>query len=105
MEKKLKNSYSCLDLPYNATEEEVVTRETALVKILKSKEHEENVSCEKEIDRIEKSSKYILDNIKNNGIPKEEFHRFEASKESVGAMFIIFVFVLVLCFFSFYIIL
>ena len=37
MEKNLKKSYQCLDLSYNATIDEVETREKALIKILTSK--------------------------------------------------------------------
>ena len=103
MKKSLKRCYRCLDLPYDATEEEVISRENALVKILKSEALEKNISQNKKIKEVQNSSKVIIENIKNNGIPKEEFHRFECSNESIVALIIVCVFFAMVCFFSFYI--
>ncbi len=104
MEKELKNCYKCLDLPYSATIEEVETREKALSKILLAKSGYEQKS-EKEISKVKYSADYIVENIKKNGIPKEEFHRFDSSKESIISLLIILVFVGLICFFSFYVLL
>ena len=103
MKKSLNKCYLNLDLPYSASIEDVLSREKALIKILQSKEKEKNISCEKEIQEIEFSAKAIVENIKVNGIPNEKEHRFEASNESIFGLFVVFAFVALICFFSFYI--
>lgn len=103
MNKDLKKCYECLDLSFNATTDEVKVREKALIKIYNNKALEKGVSCDKEKGLIETSAHTIIENIKKNGIPKEETHRFECSWKSVGILSIILVFVAIICFFSFYI--
>lgn len=102
MEKELKNSYFRLDLQYSATIEDVEARQKALVKILTLEEKEKNVSKKKEIEQVKDDCALIIENIKNNGIPKEKCHRFEASNESIFGLLIVFAFVFIICFFSFY---
>ena len=101
MERELKKSYKCLDLPYNATAEEVETRQKALTKMLSVESEKRGISCEKELMEIQIASKMILENIKNNGIPQEEYHKFQVSNESIISLLIIFFFVGVICVFSF----
>lgn len=103
MEKNLKKSYYYLDLPFNATVEDVQTREKALIKILKAEEKEKNISKQKEILTVKNSAITIIENIKNNGIPKEESHRFESSTESIIILLLVLLFAGSLCFYSFYI--
>lgn len=105
MEKNLKKCYHCLDLPYNATADEVETRKNALVKILNSKAEEKNKSYTKEIEKIENSAGLILTNIKNNGISEKVNHCFESSTESIICLLIVLAFVGAICFFSFSILL
>jgi len=105
MDKKLNKCYLVLDLPYSATIDDVMSRERALIKILNSKANEKNTSCENEIQEVKVSASTIIENIKNNGIPQEKSHRFESSNESIVALFIILLFVGLVCFFSFYILL
>ena len=76
-------------------------REKALIKILKVKEKEERVSCEKEIENITFSKNKIIENIEKNGMPKEKPHRFESSNESILIMFIICLCAGIMCYFSF----
>ena len=102
MNKSLRKSYERLDLPYNSTIDEVQAREKALIKILKSKEIDNGVSCKKEISNVQKASALIIENIKTNGIPKEDFYKYEASNESLVALFIVLLFACMVCFFSFY---
>lgn len=99
MEKKLRISYKLLNLPYSATEEEVETRRNAMVKILES---ETNKKTENRIIEVKNAAETIITNIKNNGIPKEEHHLFESSNESIIGLLIVLVFVVLICFFSFY---
>lgn len=101
MEKKLKKCYENLDLPYSATKDEVKARKNALIKILNAKAIENNVSNEKEITLVENSANAICEYIEKNGIPKDEKH-FEATKESIVSLIIVFLFACMVCFFSFY---
>ena len=101
MDKELKKCYYNLDLSYQATIEDVEAREKALIKILKSKEFEKNISCRSEIKIIQDNAKLIKENIKNNGIPQEKCHHFESSTQSILALLIVFFFVAIICCFSF----
>lgn len=101
MERKLKLSYRCLDLSYQATAEEVKRREQALIKIFTAKAKEKNISYSKQIDSIQKASNEILENIKNNGIPTKKYHRYEASISSIITLSVLLVFAIVMCVISF----
>ena len=101
MERKLKLSYRCLDLPYQATAEEVKRRERALIKIFTAKAKEKNISYSKQIDAVQKASDVILENIKNNGIPTKKYHRFEASVSSIITLSVLLAFAIIMCVVSF----
>ena len=103
MDKDLKKCYECLDLPITATEQDVQLRKKALVKIYETKAVEKGVSYDKQIGLIENSSASIIENLKNNGTPKDEHHYFESSWKSIGILSIALAFVAMICFFSFYI--
>ena len=100
MKKELKKCYNCLDLEYSATVEEVKVREKALLKILNSTVGKK--SCEKEILNVKKSAREIIENIKNNGIPNEERHRYETSGESIIGLLIVLLFAIMICVLSFH---
>ena len=103
MEKKLKEGYRYLDLPYSATVDEIQSRKVALIKILNVKEREKNISCSQEISKISNYSDLLIENIKNNGIPQENGFDFQETKESIASLFIVLLFALSICFFSFYV--
>ena len=100
MNRNLKKCYDCLDLPFSATKEQVETRKTALIKILKAKENETKISNEKEIELVELSAKTICEELEKNGIPKN-IKRFECSNESILILIVVLIFAFMLCFFSF----
>ena len=100
MNKKLKKCYDDLDLPFSATKEEVETRKSALIKILKGKESETKISNQKEIEKIELSAKMICEEIEENGIPKNT-KRFEVTNESFIILIVVLIFAFMICFFSF----
>lgn len=102
MKKSLKKCYQNLELDINSTEQDVKTREKALIKILKAKEVDENVNLKEDIKKVKSSAKEIIENIKVNGIPKEE-HFFESSSVSIFTMLTILFFISILCFVSFYV--
>ena len=99
MEKNLRNCYRIMDLPFSATKEDVETRKNAMIKTLKA---ERNEKTDIEIVKVENASNLILENIKNNGIPQEEDHYFEASTQSIWALSIVLLFVGLFCYFSIY---
>ena len=66
MDKDLKNGYDCLDLPYDATVEQIQAREKALTKIFLAKADEKNKSFDKQINNVKTSANLILENIKGN---------------------------------------
>ena len=101
MEKELKKCYYDLDLSYQATEEDVMARANALTKIFKAKEMEKKISCAEEIEMVKNSSNKIIENIKKNGIPNEDCHRFETSTQSIFVLLIVLFFVGFICAFSF----
>ena len=101
MNKDLKKSYQKLDLPYTATEEQVVLRKNALIMIMNGKEIDTKHSYRKEIQEIEKNAENIMANIKEQGIPNE--HGFESSNKSIFVLIFALSLVALLCFFSFYI--
>ena len=101
MNKELFKCYEVLDLPIESTIEQVKDREKALIKILKAKEKEESISCEKEMEKVVLSKNKIIENIEKNGVPKEKPHRFESSAESLIIMFIICLCAGIMCYFSF----
>lgn len=98
MKKDLKKCYHYLDLHYNATIEQIQTREKALIRILNVKEKEKNVSLEKEKKLVNEFSEKLINNIKNNGTPKEP-HYFESNPLWV---LIALMTAAMICFFSFY---
>jgi len=103
MDRNLRKSYECLELPITATEADVLLRQKALIKIYENKTIKTGISYDDKIGKIESSSSIIIENLKNKGIPKEELHRFDSSWKSIGVLSIIFAFVVMICFFSFYV--
>lgn len=101
MNKELKKSYKYLDLAYSATIDEVKCRENALLKIYNAKSKESKRNYDNEIKLIEKSACLIVENIKNNGIPKVENYSFECSGASIIGLFIILAFAVFMCVMSF----
>ncbi len=94
MERELKKSYRLLNLPFEATEEEVNIRKNAMLKVIETENHKKR---DYDILSIQQASENILNNIKKNGIPKEKDYYFEASTSSIVCLFIVLFFVAVIC--------
>lgn len=99
MEKNLRKCYRFMDLPFSATKEDIEMRKNAMIKTLKAKQ---NDKIDLEIIKVQNATNLILENLKNNGVPKEEDHYFEASNESIWGLVIVLFFVSLFCYFSFY---
>lgn len=83
MIKKLKKSYFYLDLPYDATLEQVQTQEKMLIKILRAKALKTGKSQKKNIDRIVESANFIQENLEKNGIPDIKECSFNSSGKTL----------------------
>ena len=92
MDKALKKSYEYLELSYNATEDDVVTRQNAMLKILQSKSSSEK-HLEEKISKIKNSAEKIIKNLQENGLPKVKQPWFETKTESLFAQIIVLFFV------------
>lgn len=103
MNRDLRKCYDVLNLPFSATIEEVEIRQFALIKGFNDKSLEKGISYDKQIGEIETSANLIIENIKKNGIPKDECHRFESSWKSIIILGIILLCVALVCGFSFYV--
>ena len=100
MNRDLKNSYQYLDLNFQATEEEVIARKNALVKMFKAKEVETGKVQQENIKKVEESANIIIENLKKNGVPQTP-HFFETSDKSIVGLIIAFCFVAMICYFTF----
>ena len=101
MKRKLRNSYNYLDLTYQATIEDVERRKSALIKLFNSKSKEKNVSYDKKIKDVEKAANNIIENIKNNGLPNKEYHRFECGWATIISLTVALAFAVGVCAVSF----
>ena len=99
MKKELKKSYMLLDLPFDASEDAVIARKTALIKIYNSGEKTDK-NKESKIKNVEEASSIIIDNLKRNGVPQHP-NIFESSNQSIIGLIIVFCFVAMVCYFSF----
>ena len=103
MDKRLKNCYYYLNLPFTATEEDVRIRETAMHRIFKTKEKNNGKSYKKKINRVTSSANLIIENLKANGMPNVKSHWFEISNESLFVLLAILCFVGMICVISFWV--
>ena len=90
MLKKIKKCYFYLDLPYNATLEQVKTQEKMLIKILRARALKTGKSQKKKINRIAECANFIQENLEKNGIPNIKECSFNTSgKELVTQLFVL----------------
>ena len=88
--KELKKSYFYLNLPYDATPEQVKTQEKMLIKILRAKALKTGKSQNKKINEIVKCANTILQNLEKNGIPNlKEFGFSSTGKELAIQAFVL----------------
>ncbi len=103
MEKDLKRAYKYLRLTDLATQEEVEARKNALIKIAKAKRFE-GKDYEDEIEKINDAAKIVSSNLGNEQ-PIETNYKYESSNESIVSLTIALIFVLLICLYSFYVLL
>ena len=84
MTNELKKCYYNLDLPFNATIEQVQTQEKMLIKILRARALKTGKSQNKKIDRIVKSANKIQQNLEKNGIPDVKECSFSSTGKDIA---------------------
>jgi len=84
MTKELKKCYYNLDLPFNATIEQVKTQEKMLIKILRARALKTGKSQNKKIDKIVISANKVQQNIEKNGIPDVKECSFSSSSKDIA---------------------
>ena len=100
MKRELLKSYILLDLPFNASEEDIIARKTALIKIYNAEDIKKHNKNEDKINKVENAANIIIENLKRNGAPSAP-HCFESSNKSIISLIITFCFVAMVCYFSF----
>ena len=90
MTKEIKKYYNYLDLPYNATEEEVKTNEKAKIKVLRAKAIKYGKDYSKVINKIAQYSENLLEHIKKNGVGVER-QTLKPTLERVSTLFFVLV--------------
>lgn len=94
MTKQVKKSYRYLDLPYSASEQDVLLRQKMLIKFWRAKGIKHQKSYKKKIDKLVECSNIVLENIKENGsMPAKPEYNIE-SKTLLAQIFTLFLLVL-----------
>lgn len=99
--RKVKKAYDYLDIDYNATEEEIRTRQRVLIKVARAKVNEQDKVTQKKIDKITHATRIILKYIKRSGVPKDDGINLDATGESIHSGYYILVLVTALAIISF----
>ena len=95
MTKEIKKCFYRLNLPYSASEEEILTNEKVKIKILRTKAEQNKRSYDKKIKRIVADTQTILDYIKNNGPITNIEPLFNTSIKSIYTQIVVLVCLLV----------
>ena len=105
MKAEIKKCYRYLDLPFDATKEDVELRQKIRIKMLKSKASIKNKSYDSEIEKVNFSALTLLDFIDKNGVQPPAKFSFRPSAEHVyGELFTLLI-LIILCATTFFIML
>lgn len=66
MIKQIKKCYYRLNLPYTATEEQIITNEKILIKVLRAKAIQKGISNKAKIEQVKADTKVVLQCVKEN---------------------------------------
>ncbi len=105
MKAEIKKCYRYLDLPYNATKEDVELRQKIRIKILKSKANSKNKSYDKEIEKVNFSALTLLDFIDKNGVQEPAKFSFRPSAEHIYGELFVLLMLIIVCATTFFIML
>lgn len=101
MKAEIKRCYNYLDLPFDATIQDVELRQKVMIKIYRAKALKTNKSYQDKIDRINNSALTLIDFIDKNGVQKPAIFSFKPSAEDIyGELFVLLI-VMMLCVTSF----
>lgn len=97
MTSQIKKCYRILDLPYNASVDEVKTRQKILIKLIRAKGLKTGKTNEKKIKQINIATEKIVFNINKFGIPKQTGTQFETDVNGVVNLIFGFLLTFILC--------
>lgn len=83
MKSAIKKCYSILDLPYNATIEDVRLRQKMLIKLINAKSLKNGKNYNKQIRKINLASEKIVFNINKYGIASKNCKTYESDLNNV----------------------
>ena len=95
MHKEIKKYYRYLDLPYNATIDDVLTHEKSKIKTLRAKTIKSGKSYKAEIDKVASYSQTVIEYIKTNGVG-EQRTMFESNGERIATLAFCLVLVIIM---------
>ena len=105
METNIKKCFRYLDLPFDATKEDIELRQKIMIKMVKSKSVKDNRNYDDKIEKINFSALTLLDFIDKNGKQEPEKFSFRPSMEDLyGELFTLLI-VVIFCVTSFLIML
>ncbi len=95
MKAEIKKCYKYLDLPFNATKEDVELRQKIRIKMLKSKATSKNRSYDEEIEKVNFSALTLIDFIDKNGVQEPQKFSFRPTAEDIyGELFILLILII-----------
>lgn len=83
MKANIKKCYRYLDLPFDATKEDVELRQKVMIKILRAKAVNKNKNYDKKIEKINFAALTLLDFIDKNGVQQPAKFSFRPSTEEI----------------------
>lgn len=95
MTKEIKKCFYRLNLPFSATEEEILTNEKVRIKILRAKAVKNKRSYEEKISKVVDDTKTILDYIKNNGPINAKEPLFETPIKAIYTQIVVLICVVI----------
>ena len=101
MDKELKKHYHFMDLKYDATVEEIKSRQKVMIKVYRAKGIKTGKSYKNEIARVNFATSKILSNIKQNGIPKGNLFNFSSSINDMATLIFVLIIMMIICIVSF----
>ena len=97
MKAEIKRCYRYLDLPFNATKDDVELRQKMMIKVTRAKAISKGKSYNKRIEKINFSALTLLNFIDEQGIQQPETFSFRPSAEHIyGELFTLLI-VMILC--------
>ena len=86
--KSIKSCYNLLDLPYDATENDVLIKQKVLVRLYRVKSIKDNKPSNNKIQEIDQAASLLIAHIRENGTSAEETNHRETLKNELYILLI-----------------